>query len=83
VVQATRRAEGLVFAQVLDAQLGPGAGDGVDEGLEDGLLVVADDEDLFDLGDGGDGAEAVLDDGVAGDGEEGLRVLVSTYTLLL
>jgi hypothetical protein len=45
----------------------------VDEGLEDGLFVVADDEDFLDLGDLGYGAEAMLDDGVAGDGKEGLK----------
>jgi hypothetical protein len=26
-------------------------GDGVDEGLEDGFLIIADDEDFLDLGD--------------------------------
>jgi hypothetical protein len=46
--------------------------DGVDEGLEDGFLVVADDEDFLDLRDIGDCAEAVLDNGVACDREEGL-----------
>lgn len=52
-------------------------GDGVDEGLEDGLLVVADNKNFLDLGNIGDSTEAVLDDGVAGDGEEGLlRCLV-------
>jgi hypothetical protein len=50
----------------------PASRDGVDEGLEDRLLVVADDEDFLDLGDVRDGAEAVLDYGVAGDGEEWL-----------
>lgn len=56
--------------------MGPVARDGVDEGLEDGLLVVADDEDFLDLRNGCDGAEAVLDDGVAGDGEQWLVGLV-------
>lgn len=72
VVEAAGGAQRLVLAQVLDAQLRPRAGDGVDERLEDRLLVVADDEDLLDLGDGGNGAEAVLDDRVAGDGEQWL-----------
>lgn len=53
--------------------MGEVVGDGVDEGLEDGLLVVADDEDLLDLGDAGNGAEAVLDYRVACNGEERLR----------
>lgn len=47
-------------------------GDCIDEGLEDGFLVVADNEDFFDLGNVGDCAEAVLDDGVACYREEGL-----------
>jgi hypothetical protein len=75
VVETTCRAQGLVLAQVLDAQLRPGGGDGVDEGLEDGLLIVSDDEDLLDLGDGCYSAEAVFDDGVAGDGEQRLAGL--------
>lgn len=45
----------------------------LDEVAEDGLVVVADDEDLADLGDLGDGGEAVLDYRVAGDFEEGLK----------
>lgn len=72
VVETTGGTQRLVLAQVLDAQLGPCCGDGVDEGLEDGFLIVTDNEDFLDLGDGGDGAEAVLDDGVAGDGEQWL-----------
>jgi len=73
VVETARRAQCLVFAEVLNAQVRPAGRDGVDELLEDGLLVVADDEDLLDLGDVCDGAEAVLDYGVAGDGEERLE----------
>lgn len=53
--------------------------DGVDERLEDGFLVVADNEDFLDLRDVGDCAEAMLDDGVAGDREEGLiKALAAT-----
>jgi hypothetical protein len=44
----------------------------VDEGLEDRFLVVANNEDFLDLGDVRDSAEAVLDDGVAGDREQRL-----------
>jgi hypothetical protein len=46
--------------------------DGVDEGLEDRLLVVADDEDFLDLGDVRDSAEAVLNYGVTCDRKERL-----------
>ena len=81
VVETTRCAQSLVLAQVLNAQLWPGGGDGVDEGLEDGLLVVANDDDFLDLGDGCYGAEAVLDDGVAGDGEQRLAGLAVGTTL--
>ena len=72
MVETTCRAQCLIFSQVLDAQVGEVVGDGVDEGLEDGLLVVANDEDFLDLGDAGNGAEAVLDYGVACNGEERL-----------
>lgn len=75
VVETTRCAQSLVLAQVLYAQLRPGGGDGVDEGLEDGLFIVADDEDFLDLGDSCYGAKTVLDDGVAGDGEQRLEGL--------
>ena len=40
--------------------------------MEDGFLVVADDEDLFDFGNVRNSLEAVFDNWVAGDGEEGL-----------
>lgn len=76
VVEAACGAEGLVFAEVANLQLGKGGADGVHEWLEHGLVVVADDEDLLDFGDLGDGPEAVLDNRVAGDGKERLRVLV-------
>ena len=72
VVETACGAQCLIFSEVLDGELGEAVGDGVDEGLEDGFLVVADDEDLLDLGDVRNGTEAVLDDGVTGDGEEGL-----------
>jgi hypothetical protein len=72
VVETACRAEGLILAQVLDAQVGEVVRDRVDERLEHGLLVVADDEDLLDLGNVRDSAEAVLDDGVASDREERL-----------
>jgi hypothetical protein len=62
----------LVFSKVLDAQVGEVVGDGVDEGLENRLLVVADDEDFLDLWDVGNSAKTVLDDGMACDREERL-----------
>lgn len=57
----------------------------LDEVAEDGLVVVADEEDFGNLLDSGDGIEAVLDDGLAGYFEEGLfgatwsdRLLIQT-----
>ena len=44
----------------------------LDEVAENGLVVVADEEDFGNLLDSGDGIEAVLDDGLAGNFEEGL-----------
>lgn len=72
MVETSCGAECLVFSEVLDAQLWEVVRDGVDEGLEDGLFIVADDEDFLDLWNGGDSAEAVLDNGVAGDREQRL-----------
>ena len=72
MVQPARGSQGLVLAQVLNRDVGVCAVGVLDEVAEDGLVVVADDEDLADLGDFGDGGEAVLDDRVAGDFEEWL-----------
>lgn len=72
VVEAAGGAEGLILAQVADGDLRVGARAVLDEVAEDGLVVVADDEDFADFGDAGDAGEAVGDDGVAGDFEEGL-----------
>jgi hypothetical protein len=44
----------------------------LDEVAENGLIIVADEEDLLDLGYFGDGTEAVLNYGVAGNVEERL-----------
>lgn len=44
----------------------------LDEVAEDGLVVVTDKEDFGDLGYSGNSIEAVLDNGFAGDFEEGL-----------
>jgi hypothetical protein len=40
--------------------------------VEDGFLVVTDDEDFLDFGNVRNSSEAMLNDRVAGDGEEGL-----------
>jgi len=62
----------LVFAEVFDGDLRVCARAVFDEVAEDGFVVVADNEDFADVGEAGDGGEAVGDDGVAGDLEEGL-----------
>lgn len=74
VVETASGTERLVLAEVLDGDGGELLGGVLDEVAEDGLIVVANDVDLLDLlvRDAGDGAEAVPDDGVAGDLEEGL-----------
>lgn len=74
VVQTAGGSQGLVFAEVLDGELGELLGGILDEVAEDGFVVVADDVDFLDLlvGDAGDGGEAVPDDGVAGDFKERL-----------
>jgi len=72
VVKTTGGAQGSVLAQVADGDVGVFAVGILDEIAEDGLVVVADKEDFGDLGDSGDGIEAVLDNGLAGDFEEGL-----------
>jgi hypothetical protein len=73
VVQAAGGAQSLVLAQVGDLELRELARRVLDEVAEDGLLVVADQDDLFDVVDFADGLEAVPDDGVAGDIEEWLH----------
>lgn len=54
-----------------------GSGAVLNEVAEDTLVVVADDEDLTNLGHPGDGSEAVLNNWVARDFEERLHELVS------
>lgn len=72
VVQTTSGAQRLVLAQISQVDAGELLGRVLDEVAEDGLVVVADDVDVLDLLDAGNGREAVPDDGVAGDFEEGL-----------
>lgn len=74
MVEATRGAEGLVLAEVFDGEAGELEAGVLDEVLEDLLLVVPDYVDLAEVGRRqlGEGLDAVPDDGVAGDFEEGL-----------
>lgn len=72
VIQTTGSAQRLVLAQISQVDAGELLGRVLDEVAEDGLVVVADDVDVLDLLDAGNGREAVPDDGVAGDFEEGL-----------
>ena len=72
MVEAACRAERLVLAQVFDGQLGELAAGVIDEVAEDGLVVVADHAHLLDVGHFGNGGQAVPDDGVACDVEQGL-----------
>lgn len=73
MVQATGGAQRLVLSQVLDGKVGELGRRILDKVTEDGLVVVANQVDLVDRRDGADGSQAVPDDGVAGDIEEGLR----------
>jgi hypothetical protein len=75
VVQTTSGAESFVLAEILDGDRRELFGGVLDEVTEDRLVVVTDDVDLLDLlvGDAGDRAEAVPDDGVTGDFEERFR----------
>jgi hypothetical protein len=59
VVETASRSESLVLAQVFDGDLGVGAATVLDEVAEDCLIVVTDNEDLANLGEFGDGSEAV------------------------
>ena len=75
MIEATGCTECLVLTEVLDGDVWVGAGGVLDEVAEDGLVVVADDEDLADLRDFGYCGKAVLDDGVAGNFEERLGIM--------
>jgi hypothetical protein len=55
----------LVLSQVFDGDVGMCTSAVFDELSEDTLIVVADNEDLANLGDFGDSGEAVAYDGVA------------------
>jgi len=72
VVEAASGAEGLVLSKVLDGQVGELVAGILDEVSEDRLVVVTDHDNLLDGRDLGDRREAVPDDGVTCDIEEGL-----------
>jgi hypothetical protein len=59
MVETTSRSKSLVLAQVFDGDLRVSAATVLDEVAEDGLIVVTDNEDLANLGELGDGSEAV------------------------
>ena len=59
MVETAGRSKSLVLAQVFNRDLGVGAAAVLDEVAEDCLIVVTDNEDLADLGEFGDGSEAV------------------------
>ena len=63
----------MILPQVLDGQLGELGGSILDEIAENGLLVVADQVDFVYRGDLVNGGQAVPDDWVASNVEEGLR----------
>jgi SAM-dependent methyltransferase len=77
VIEATSGAEGLVLAQVGDLELREFAGRVLDEVAEDIFFVVANEDDLFDVVDFGNGFQTVPDDGMAGDVKERLTCWVS------
>jgi len=72
VVEAAGGAQGLVFTEILDREVGEFGRGILNKIAEHGFLVVADQIDFVDRGDLADGGEAVPDDGVAGNVEEGL-----------
>jgi hypothetical protein len=59
----------LVFSEVFDADVGEIFRGVLNEVPEDGLVVVANDEDFLDLGDFGNCCKAVLDYRVASNRE--------------
>lgn len=82
MVETACGAESLVLAEVFDGDIRVCAGAVLDEVAEDGLVIVADDEDFADLWESGDCGEAVLDDRMAGDFEEWLPTSMSSLRVL-
>lgn len=74
VVQPTSGAERLVFAEVLDGEVGVGDGRILDEVTKDGFVVVADQVDFLNRGDFRNSGQAVVDDRMAGDFKQRLVV---------
>lgn len=60
----------------MDAELGVVLGGVFDELAEDGLVVVSDQDHFADVGNLGDGLQAVTEDGVTGDFEERLFICI-------
>lgn len=73
VVQTTCGAQRCVLPQVLNAELGELLRSILDKVPEDSLVIVSDQNNLAHIVDLGDRLQAVVDDGVAGDFEQGLH----------
>ena len=72
MVEASCSPQSLVFAQVYDLDLREFLGGILDEVAEDGFIVISDHADFLNVRDLRDGGEAVPDDGMASNFEEGL-----------
>jgi len=72
VEETTSSPESLVLAKITDGDLRVLFCGLLNERAEDGLVVVTNNKDLLDVANLGDGAEAVLENGVTGDFEERL-----------
>lgn len=72
MVQAPCRAQSCVFAQVLNPELREIRRGLLDEVAEHRFVVVADQDDFAQARNLGKSFEGVIDDGVAGDFEQGL-----------
>lgn len=59
MVEAASRSQSLVLSEIFDGDLRVSAPTVLNEVAEDCLIVVTDNEDLADLGEFGDGSEAV------------------------
>lgn len=72
VVETASGAQSRVFTQVLHLELRELLGGVLDEVAEDGFIVVTDEDDLSNIGDLGEGFQAVVDNRMTGDFKEGL-----------
>lgn len=75
VIETASRAEGLVLSQILDLDLREFSRGVFDKVTEYTLVVVANQDYLFDVGNFGHGFEAMPDDWMASDIEERLEVV--------